>query len=821
MRQGKALRAWWGITALVATVWACETTRTPIGSQRDLTAPFISLTNTVGDTQDISGGLRFTVTATDNLGLKTVRLTYSGGFIAGPIDTTFITQVKSFVLAKTVTFPSNSGAGGNVRIIGKAIDGAGNSSEDTLFIFLSNVKALQVTLVSPSAGAVASTSKYVPIEVIAVQNGGVQRVGWLISPTNLTAKSADSIITAPSAPFPDSVDFIDSVQVTGATGSFTIVGFAVDSGGRLGTSNQVTVTILSAANDNTAPQVEHSVPIRAEVQDTVTVHATDPSGIRVIGFTVRDLAGTLLRTDSVILGGTSTDIVRRFPMNLQDSVFPQLRVVQGFAWDAAATSNRGVSGATFTVPSPTGPPRADTITVVAGITRALPIGGQIMDAAVDSARNEVYLTNHAMNRVEVFSLASTTFVANIPVGSAPWGIALWPRDTLGHYGDTVVVANSGGTNLSIVDVVSRREKRRHRLPNFLLEKVQTQLVNGFIHLRITDFDFSDRPQYLAMTCKHQASGACWADSIIAVYSSAPTIDQSGFPNQGTMRWENLTSATPESHFFFEHAGAAADPTANDTIQIIVDRAWISQTDTILCGATGFIAKVTSIPFADTTFVRNSGDFTHTFMGEGPAAAGFARVLNYAATPGLIVTTDSAVVGGSVFKCRSEIDRGISPAIRVSDFISNTATKVVGVAVNFNGHTNMVRTTDSIYALDVGLRLGGTVAGTGGNPGMDFHPNNDFDPFVGGTPFYGGADNPNNRLIFAARSDGGIDVFDTYNFARVTTIPIRDPVIGPLRVAKAGTYQILVGVTARGVVAVRLPTVVNIFPAQYRGVSIQR
>jgi hypothetical protein len=247
------------------------------------------------------------------------------------------------------------------------------------------------------------------------------------------------------------------------------------------------------------------------------------------------------------------------------------------------------------------------------------------------------------------------------------------------------------------------------------------------------------------------------------------------------------------------------------------------TDTILCAATGFIAKVDNIPFADTTFTRNSGDFTHAFMGEGPSTAGFARVLNYAATPGLIVRTDSALVGGGViFKCRSEIDLGISPAIRVSDFISNIAsTRVVGVAVNFNGHTNMVRTTDSIYALDVGLRLGGLLAGTGGNPGMDFHPNNDFDPFVGGTPYYPpGTDDPNHRLVFAARSDGGIDVFDTYNFARVTTIPIRDPVIGPLRVAKAGTYQILVGVTARGVVAVRLPTVINIFPAQYRGVNVR-
>src|SRR6266568_8354146 len=104
MRQGKVLRAWWGITALVTTVWACETTRNPIGTQTDLTPPVIVLSNTQGDTQAIANGLRFTVTANDNLGLKTIRLSYSGGYIAGPIDTTFISQVLAFTLANAVTF---------------------------------------------------------------------------------------------------------------------------------------------------------------------------------------------------------------------------------------------------------------------------------------------------------------------------------------------------------------------------------------------------------------------------------------------------------------------------------------------------------------------------------------------------------------------------------------------------------------------------------------------------------------------------------------------------------------------------------------------
>ena len=88
MRAGRSGRALWGIVVCAAAVWggACETTRNPGGIQRDLTPPNITLT-TARDTQDIAGGLSFTISASDNLSLKTIRLTYSGGYIAGPAAT--------------------------------------------------------------------------------------------------------------------------------------------------------------------------------------------------------------------------------------------------------------------------------------------------------------------------------------------------------------------------------------------------------------------------------------------------------------------------------------------------------------------------------------------------------------------------------------------------------------------------------------------------------------------------------------------------------------------------------------------------------------
>src|SRR3989442_1564372 len=232
MRAGRGGAALWGIVVCAAAVWACETTRNPGGVQRDLTPPNITLT-AVKDTQDIAGGLSFTVTASDNLSLKTIRLTYSGGYIAGPLDTTFITQTKSITFQKTITFPASSGAGGNVRIVGRAIDGAGNFAEDTLFIFLANVQALKVFLIAPTPGAVASTGRNIQVQVVAVQNSGIRKIGFVTSPagavTNPTTPPLDSPAFTP--PPMESVTFTDPLPGLGAPGSVNGQGVPPESAG--------------------------------------------------------------------------------------------------------------------------------------------------------------------------------------------------------------------------------------------------------------------------------------------------------------------------------------------------------------------------------------------------------------------------------------------------------------------------------------------------------------------------------------------------------------------------------------------------------------
>src|SRR5205814_10104852 len=132
-----------------------------------------------------------------------------------------------------------------------------------------------------------------------------------------------------------------------------------------------------------------------------------------------------------------------------------------------------------------------------------------------------------------------------------------------------------------------------------------------------------------------------------------------------------------------------------------------------------------------------------------------------------------------------VDFGMSPAVDVIDFISNSATKVRSIATNFNGLTNAAR-ADSVYYLDEGLRLKATSPDSGVATGIDMNYNHTFAPSGScppTTPACGGSGSPNDRVIFVARSDANIDVFDTFHAIQIGIISTRHPTIGQLRVAK--------------------------------------
>ncbi|MFI5206905.1 MAG: hypothetical protein ACHQX4_02705 [Gemmatimonadales bacterium] len=707
-----------------------------------------------------------------------------------------------------------------VYLIALATDSAGNTGVDTTTVHVAPGPHIVIT--KPVSPSTTSSGKSITVEIHATAALGVRILGYRM--TGVYTHSDSTIYTAP---LPDTTIFSKVVTIPAATasGALVINAFAVDSAGNpSGFAAADTVMVQSAASDVTPPVISFTVASRVEADDSVTIHATDPSGVKNIGFFVQQLgAATVVSADSAVSGGSLTDVTVTLALRLDTvSTFPRLLTIGAFAVDSIG--NRGYSSFTGTPDTAKSLAALDTLTIVAGKTFALPAGGQIGDAIFDGnpGRNELYLTNLLLNRVEVFQVNTSTFVAGgIPVGAAPLGIALWPRDTLGNYADTVIVANSGGTNLSIVDVANRVERRRHRLPNYDVEKVSIQLVDsatGAVEFKVSQFDYSDRPQFVAATCRVNCT------KVYAVYSTTPTQAQAQ-PGRGYLAWEEVTAAAgaPNGHFFWE---IGQIPGGTDTIQVIAVRdtaPGVFRRDTLLGGAVGITADFDQIVVQDTTFVRNSGDFNHSIMGEG-GNVGFARAFLFDVRPGTfnvvgtgcdpLIYVDALLV--KYLSCTGLQDAGVSGGIFVRDYQINRAAKVNAVATNFNGRTNFVR-ADSVYVSDFLLRLQGLMQVGGQNAGMDVNPNNKFDAATRGSNGFGGNMSPNDRLVYTARPDANIEVFDSYWFASVAVIPIRDPIIGPVRLAKnSAGQQVLVGVTQFGVVVVPLVTpIANPLPIRAR------
>jgi hypothetical protein len=143
-----------------------------------------------------------------------------------------------------------------------------------------------------------------------------------------------------------------------------------------------------------------------------------------------------------------------------------------------------------------------------------------------------------------------------------------------------------------------------------------------------------------------------------------------------------------------------------------------------------------------------------------------------------------------------VDLGVSRSGDVSDFIANAFSRVKGAAINFDGELAAIR-GDSTYLIDATLRLQGLLQTSGGNPGFDFHPNNSGN----------GTSIPRSSCYsFAASSEPVIEIYENRSYARVNVVPIRDPIIGPIKSALRPNGEIvLVGATVRGVVIVTLPS----------------
>jgi len=161
-----------------------------------------------------------------------------------------------------------------------------------------------------------------------------------------------------------------------------------------------------------------------------TAYRLRDANIEVIDVARALVAGTIALPDP-----TPADLGGRLALTPDDAT---LVALTGRGFSVAAVDR--VSP--VACPTPAGP---------AAVVR--PCGAPLADVEIDG-RGRAYASNPARNQIEVVALASRTLEAPIPVGSQPTSIDLSPD------GNTLYVADSGAEEISVVDLVLRREVRR-------------------------------------------------------------------------------------------------------------------------------------------------------------------------------------------------------------------------------------------------------------------------------------------------------------------------------------------------------------------------
>ena len=715
--------------------------------------------------------------------------------VALPRDTTIV----RFLI------PVPDTASESVQIIVEAEDSLGFVAESVVNI---GVGGPRVEIRSPANGSRVQAGGTLVVQAFAVDRGsGIDSMKVMLSGVQ------DSIFVWKNLASPDSVRRDTSFVVGPNPGILAISARAWSRAGHEGsTAAPVEIEVVNTqVADTEAPRVGLTVttPERVELDDSIQVRlvAEDQgtAGLRRVGVLMIALPDTTalapdtLVIDEVFASPRTGQVDRTFHVRLADFPFSDTGTVRmprrftlqihAFAVDtagnvgantaaalAAGPATRVNVGATVIRPDTAGYVAEGSsglqrvVTGVVGNSVTLPSGGAIAHSVVDAGRQMLYLSNLSRNRVEVLNLATNSFMSPIQVGSEPWGMFMSADN------DTLIVANSGGTNISFVDLTTMREHTARRLltPNAALFEVKSSVSNGLIRYEGLFYDFSDRPQFIAQ----DAHGRL-------LYSTKPT----GTAQQGTIRFVELAGGGgPESYILYnmqavqqaENTYAIANidslviiPAAETDYQVeLFDHVPGNSALILRSGPNTLEAAVDvlrtlgsdiavhagawvpeNVGLSDTTYIATAGDRSYIAFGEGGVGIG-ARIMLWSAN-----------------------DAAISNQITVADIVSNASEQVLGLGLDSNGRIGVARGTESTYFFSNGidgagdLRLQGVFSDgvAGGQGGAALHPNHVYS--AGSSP---------ETLSFIATANRTIKIVDTFHFFERGEVAIRDQIVGQLR-----------------------------------------
>lgn len=486
-------------------------------------------------------GMKYTGDA--NLGTLVESVRYPTVFIPSPnglpfrtnpalIDTTVRRYLKPAV-------PVDSSLD-SLIIMAIVTDAAGNVDTATRRVNL--VSGPSVVMLAPNAGD--SVPQNVPMNfTVRVQsNQGVRIVRMRIQGESTWPASAaldtTYIDTIAGTQRDVTVSHAHLVPLTAPPGGrITITATATDITGNPGSAAPLVVFVRQIGTS--APRVTQVIPDRMETTDSITIIATG-DGIATVGFTIRDLLGAVLKDSSTAVGAIASNVRRDMRINLPTTHQGRSVRVSSYAIDQQNVTGYSVASNVTVSQTNALLAHTDSSLIVYGQTFALPRAGTVGDIQVDTTRSRVLISNMNANRLEVWDNASRTFdVDGVAVGSQPWGMAL------SVHRDTLLVANSGGTNVSRVflgtvggAVSTMREDLPRRIrtrTNFLWTVTESFDAANAVHFSVAaPRMFSDRPQFIGQT----------SDTII-YFSTRPTTTAP----EGTVRYLDPRQPEPDLRTF--------------------------------------------------------------------------------------------------------------------------------------------------------------------------------------------------------------------------------------------------------------------------------
>jgi hypothetical protein len=568
-----------------------------------------------------------------------------------------------------------------------------------------------------------------------------------------------------------------------------------------------TTTVPDTIPSGALPAVQVTVQApggRIELTDSiiVQVRAWDPGrrGIDLAGYTAVIKSNGVERsvTGEMTFPGTPRDtVVATFsfkptwlqpsdlPSNLAIEVYGNARNTAGVCGAAVPGSpqvfdcqGRNVAGISVIVATT----RAADLPVVVVRGRTTQFSGQALligDLAVDTLRSRAYLSNRVSSQLIVFDPVGFRFTNDVSVGSEPWGLHM------NAGGDTLLVANSGGTSVSHVSLSGTpREavERRVQTRNTPLFEVKLKItvdtlpdgteIADTLTQSVLGLDFSDRPQYVAKD----------ADGRI-LYSTRPTLaaprgtvrivsNEDGWEEHETRMLVRIPEDTELSEGTVVVMNADSVYYYRDGLMEVWDHTPGFPDDVITSGAqrpmdalrtiyflTGsdvdFLVdskwNLEAVSFADTTYVAISRNRGYVAFGDG-------------GQPGV----------GRVVVWHSESST-ITRRLLVADLLNNASERVRALELNRDGSLGIARGSFGTYFFSKDLRLRGSVPeGATGGGGAALHPDHPDTP----APLA----SSNVTLAFTMSGDRTLRILDTVHYRERGRILLRDAISGPMRVS---------------------------------------